>query len=73
MIKKSNLKIQKKGGLSVVIATDRKLDLNMILGLDKYWKASPGSTLKGFNIGLTVFKDFDEFMTKFEPMANLLK
>ena len=42
----------------------------MIWGLDKYWKVSSGSTLKDFNIGLAVFNDIDEFLTKFEPMAK---
>ena len=54
----------------IFFSQNRKLDLDMILGLDKYWKASPGSTLKGFNIGLAVFNDIDEFLTKFEPMAK---
>ena len=45
----------------------------MILGLDKYWKTSPGSTLEGFNIGLAVFNDIVEFLIKFDPMVkNLL-
>ena len=42
----------------------------MILGLDKCCKTSPGSTRKGFNVGLAVFNDIDEFLTKFEPMAK---
>ena len=43
---------------------NRKLDLDMIWHHDKYWKASPGSTLKGFNNGLTIFYDLDEFFNK---------
>ena len=43
---------------------NRKLDLDMILDHDKYWKASPGSTLKDSNNGLTIFDDLDEFFNK---------
>ena len=38
----------------------------MIWDHDKYWKASPGSTLKGSNNGLTIFYDLDEFLNKRE-------
>ena len=36
----------------------------MIWDHDKYWKASPGSTLKGFNNDLTIFYDLDEIFNK---------
>ena len=36
----------------------------MIWDHDKYWEASPGSTLKGFNNGLTIFYDLDEIFNK---------
>ena len=43
---------------------DRKLNLDMICDHDMYWKASTGSTLKGFNNGLTIFYDLDEIFNK---------
>ena len=43
---------------------NRKLDLGMIWDHDNYWKASPRSTLKGSNNGLTIFDDLDEIFSK---------
>ena len=36
----------------------------MIWDHDKYWKASPRSTLKDFNDDLTIFYDLDEIFNK---------
>ena len=43
---------------------NRKLDVDMIWDHDKYWKASPGSTLKDFNNVLSIFCDLIEIFNK---------
>ena len=48
----------------IFFSQNRKLDLDMIWDHDKYWKASPGSTLKGFNNGFTIVDDLDEISNK---------
>ena len=47
-----------------IFSKNQKLDLNMIWDHDKYWKASPRSTLKDFNNDLTIFYDLDEILNK---------
>ena len=36
----------------------------MVWDHGNYWKTSPGSTLEGFNNGLTIFYDLDEIFNK---------
>ena len=39
-------------------------DLDVFWYDDRYWKASPGSTLNDFNDGLTIFHDLSSFFNK---------
>ena len=42
----------------------RFFDLDVFWYDDRYWKASPGSTLNDFNDGLTIFYDLSSFFNK---------
>ena len=50
---------------------NRKLNLDMIWDHDNYWKTSPGSTLEGFNNGLTIFYDLDEIFNKISALCKI--
>ena len=45
-------------------SSNRKCDLEMIWHHDKYWKASAGSTLEGFKLGLVIFDEMDAIFNK---------
>ena len=45
-------------------STNRKSALDMIWHQDKHWKSSTGSTLEGFKLGLVIFDDMDDFLSK---------
>ena len=53
------------------LSKNQKLDLDMIWDHDKYWKASPGSTLRDFNNGLTIFYDLDEIFNKIRAPCKI--
>ena len=63
-LKYSLRKIAKKMENETFFSPNRNCDLDMIWHQDKYWKASTGSTLEGFKLGLVIFDEMHAIYNK---------